>query len=735
MCLCYTVVFKNAWEKSSLGVHKARQMFSAFKSKDKATRIGIIALAAMLVLYLMYNALGMVDHYSRRMTPLVVLLFIVMLSILYNREKILQRLTRFRKGIKPIVCLLLIPLSFYLIERPYNTSLFSIPAYYLLLNLLVVAFLFLVVFFVGQQSKTSLIIFLCVCFILGIADYFVVLFKGQPILPADLFALETAAAVGGGYSYLIDDGVSQAYVMLAFGIMLVQFLPAARPSLPKGVLNTVIACACLFSFGFWYSSNDIGESYACSVDVWSVKKSYSEKGSVLCFLKRLQDLSPSVPFYYTNEATQALLIPYEDEASSQAEAFANKVQAEGLSEQPSVLVVMNETFADLSEYSVLSETYAGPSYYQSIDDASLKGSAYVSAFAGGTCNSEFEFLTGSSLASLGGGVYPYVLYDLGGSENLASYYSSLGYKTSAIHPADASNWRRNQVYSQLGFDIFYDIASFDEGTDMLRDLPTDKATYELALKLLAESDEPQFIFDITIQNHSGYKTESIPDDLMVSAPIDGDDNPELNEYLSCIEQSDQDLAFLMDELNRLDRPVVLCFFGDHQPELSNLVASLEFGKDIGDHNLVEIQKRYEVPYMVWKNQSAKDLESRETSTSLPRTSTQTIASQQNLAPAMQSEAAAEVASLGEEAIEEIDGEILSLNYLGALTIQEARLPLNSYHLFLLDLRKEMPALNLNGYMDTENNWHWIGEESIASDAYWQYSCVQYYELFDTNRGQ
>ncbi len=77
-----------------------------------------------------------------------------------------------------------------------------------------------------------------------------------------------------------------------------------------------------------------------------------------------------------------------------------------------------------------------------------------SALGGGTCNSEFEFLTGSSMGHLGGGVYPYVLYDLDGTESLVSYFDALGYATHAIHPAESTNWRRDRVYDQLGFDAF-----------------------------------------------------------------------------------------------------------------------------------------------------------------------------------------------------------------------------------------------------------------------------------------
>ena len=67
---------------------------------------------------------------------------------------------------------------------------------------------------------------------------------------------------------------------------------------------------------------------------------------------------------------------------------------------------MNESFSNLNMYDGV-EGYEGTTYVDSLD-ALLRGTLYVSARGGGTCNTEFEFLTGSSLGMIGGGVYPYM---------------------------------------------------------------------------------------------------------------------------------------------------------------------------------------------------------------------------------------------------------------------------------------------------------------------------------------
>ena len=90
------------------------------------------------------------------------------------------------------------------------------------------------------------------------------------------------------------------------------------------------------------------------------------------------------------------------------------------------------------------------------------------------------------------------------------------------------------------------------------------------LDLLEADEGPQFVFDVTLQNHGGYDVGGLSDELAVSVPLgDGSRSSELDEYASVIRQADRDLAYLVDRLNALDRPVVLCFFGDHQPGFSD----------------------------------------------------------------------------------------------------------------------------------------------------------------------
>lgn len=596
--------------------------------------------------------------------------------------------------LKIVVALICIPAGFLLVEFPYNTHLFEMDLNYVALNLLLFAVFFVLIFSWGQRTKTSMVLYLLVCFIAGVASHFVALFKGQPILPSDVAALQTAAAVGGGYTYVLDDQILQAVIIFEILACLIALLPTT--TLTKrtiGVNIALAACISLVSV-LWFSNTNIEEEYQCSVDVWSSLDSYQQQGALLCFLQRSQQLAPQTPQGYSHEEAINLRngtsITYNNEALSGA-SLEQAAQALDPSVQPSIVVIMNETFSDISQYQAIDKTYDGIPLFRSLcnNDALLSGNAYVSALGGGTCNSEFEFLTGSTTGILGAGVYPYMLYDLQNADNLAQYLSNIGYETTAIHPASASNWRRDRVYQQLGFDTFYDITSFSEDVQTRRGLVTDAATYDVILDKLTQSDTAQFIFDVTIANHSGYDTGEISEEDQIHTLVNGESNSEVDEYISCIRYSDIEFYSFINSLKNINRPVIVCMFGDHQPGFADELAQASLDKPVSEFSIEETQMRYNTPYIIWTN----------------------------------NEELRKVYGTGNTAD-------LSLNYLGSNVLKASGLPLDEYFAFNKAIEQEIPAINLNGYQDSAGIWYWQKEESDASTALEELAIVQHDNLFN-----
>lgn len=534
-------------------------------------------------------------------------------------------------------------------------------------------------FFLFQRRSgpaTALVIGL---FVLGMAEYFVIGFRSMPITPSDLTALSTAAAVSTGYTYYVTAYCLYAFVFMCVSVLCLQLASAFRP--PKGgrtrrglVVNLVVGALCIAGVVGHVTLIDYYNTLQITVYTWRPLESYYRQGFIPTFVSEAQTFTPPKPTGYSVEGAEELVESYSDGYEESAEDDEEREEAEGQFEEdsPTVIVVMNETFCDLSDLEEMHAGYEGPTYFKSIDDAVQRGSLYVSALGGGTANTEFEFLTGSSMAYLGSGMYPYTTYDLTGVENLARQFDDLGYTSIAMHPNHASNWNRENAYEDLGFEEFLDIDDFEDA-ETLRDMVTDKATYDKILELLEEDDDPQFIFDVTMQNHSGYDTGLIPYYLQENLYIDGQTDPEVNEFVSLIEQSDEALEYFVGELEDLDREVILVFFGDHQPYFSTNYNDRWF---TDEDEAVHSERIWQTDYVIWANY--------------------------------------DVAGRTQESEEED----LSCNYLGAELMELIGAPLTDYQKATLEAEETLPLLNVTGFQDSDGAWYLkgadVGEDSTES---------------------
>ena len=142
------------------------------------------------------------------------------------------------------------------------------------------------------------------------------------------------------------------------------------------------------------------------------------------------------------------------------------------------MVVMNEWLSDLTTYLEGYETSTDPMpYVRSLmkrDDV-VSGTCAVSSDMGtGTANSEFEFLTGNSMAYFKGNT-PYVQFIDMETPSLASLLAGRGYSTMAMHAYERAGYNRVKVYDRFGFETYKGIEDFDVDLDYARGYPTDEA--------------------------------------------------------------------------------------------------------------------------------------------------------------------------------------------------------------------------------------------------------------------
>ena len=683
-------------------------------SRTLFVRCGLILLIQLF--FTVWSAIGLVDCAD----PMAVVVAIVAHALLcgcayfnIHRDCVLERLQALLgaegKSAHPLpgasIMILLAGVFATLgLEFSSNHDLTWMYPLCLLLEWALIAFAMLGLFFLFQRRCGGAVVLAVALYVLGLAEYFVILFKSMPISPGDLTALSTAAAVAGtGFTYTIT---SFCMLSLAFTVIAIQICTLAAQVAPKRqkgswrglVLNLLIAIVCLGGIAAHTTLLDYYHTLYIQVYSWRPLESYYRQGFLPSFISGAQTIKPSKPEDYTVSGAKKLISEYAkeyDDNNQTGGSSATRLEATKQfdEEKPTVIAVMNETFSDLSIYQNMHADYQGPTYFKSIGDCLSRGRLYVSAYGGGTANTEFEFLTGNSMAYLGSGVYPYTTYDLTDTENLAAQFKSLGYYTTAMHPNHGTNWNRENVYKDFGFDQFLTINDF-QNAETLRGMVTDKATYDKILELLDTNSNPQFIFDVTMQNHSGYDTGLIPYDKQMSLNIDGELNSNVNEYVSLIQQSDEALKYFLNKLSKLDRKVVVVFWGDHQPFFPDTYNDRWFtNEDDATHQ----ERLWQTSYIIWANY--------------------------------------DVAGNSQTSHEED----LSSNYLGSELMKLIGAPLTDYQKAHLTLRQSLPALNSVGYEDSQDRW--LLSSSKSDEAYndtiaaacekarSDYHAMQYYMMF------
>jgi len=575
------------------------------------------------------------------------------------------------------------PLFFAMLQSPQG----------IIVEFVVLTLFVLAVWLLLQRQPAGLIIPCMICLAVGIVEYYVAEFKEMPLLPSDVLALGTAAAVGFNYIYIIGGRVLVGGSFVIICCYLTRGVDWVRSRRKRHVTASIAAALfCAGLIGLGVTQIDFVDDLNITVRAWCPLKDYKAEGFIPAFISGAQSISPTTPLGYTTSGAEEIAQKYADSYVEKSDADARRTAAEQqfAEEEPCVVVIMNETFSDLSIYDNLHCDYQGPEYYNSIDDAVMQGTLYVSAYGGGTCNSEFEFLTGMSMNYFGASVYPYMTYNLEGVGSFSQHLKDLGYETTAIHPNLDTNWNRNLVYPTLGIDTFYSLDDFEDA-DTLRGLVTDAATYDKVLEILESSDEPQFVLDVTMQNHSSYTTGEIPEDMLTDYdPVDMGDslNDELNEYLSCIQASDEALEGFLDELRELDRPVVVVFFGDHQPYFTGTYNDA-FYPDEDD--LTHTMRLWQTTYLIWANY--------------------------DVAGADQLDSDAD----------------LSTNFLGAVALDAIGAPLSTYQQTQMGLHEYLQAINIIAYEGVDGTLYW---DDATNGYYQQYRDlwkIQYRYFFDFYR--
>ena len=545
------------------------------------------------------------------------------------------------------------------------------------LNIAFYYWLFLFVFFIAGRTSISMAICVSAIAIIGVGNYFVVMFRSNPIVPWDIYSFETAMSVADNYVFSVDWALAEHIAM--FILMLIVGV-RTNIRLNKKILRPILTVAMCIPAYFYISylwQDNLERNTGLNDTLFNAKYMHSKDGFFVSFILDIHFLQIEEPKNYSDEYALSLLNEQEVE------------KVETPEELPDIIAIMDETFSDPA---VLGDFETNKDYMPFVHSIlrgevanTISGYTDVSVLGGNTANSEFEFLTGNSMAFFPNGSVPYLQYIRDGISTIVPQLEEYGYTTYGTHPYRAKGWNREFIYDLMGFDYRYFQGSFPF-EDKLRNYVSDEADFKSILKWRNNTEGPFFMFNVTMQNHSNYGGDFDNFDPQIVAKFKNTfSNKYLNKYLSLMYETDQDVASLLSELSQSDRKTIVVFWGDHQPN-DYVVRPIykEYGLDFDNQTYEQQQQRQKTPFFIWANYD----------------------------------------------IQEQTNVEISLNYLNILLFETAGLQLDEYQTFRKNLwQGQIPMMNAVGYRNDDGDLvEYDDAPEEIQNLLNEYQNIQYYRM-------
>lgn len=550
-----------------------------------------------------------------------------------------------------------------------------------LLNSFLFGVIWWVLYTITNRMKYTCALMVSIPLVLALANYFVWSFRGSPIIATDIASIATAANVADSYEYALNMDTVMAIVFTAAFIISALALKSykglkwkPRLAFAGGMVVVIFSCYTLFF------QTDFLKSKNLRIRLWNPVMDWSYNGSALSFMMTWTYARVEKPDGYSLDAVEALTEKYPSDKVTEQEDL------------PNVICIMNEAFSDLEVNGDIPMSGDPMPYIHGLTEDTVKGMVHVSVRGGNTANSEFEFLTGNTMAFF---TYRSVAYTTYVKEVIPSLTYSLkaqGYAyNKAMHPYMASGWKRREIYPLLGFEGFLSETDF-ENPEYVRNFISDKADFE---KIISEyeavrknTDKPFYTFNVTMQNHGGYKGNrgfvepeiTVTDESMES-------KAEADQYLTLIKYTDDAFKDLLDYFKNVDEKTIIVMFGDHQPSISDgFYRAIYGGKKLSTLSTQENEQMYQTPFVLWANYD----------------------------------------------IEEEQDMDISANYLSSYMLNIMGANLTGYNKFLLDMYEKVPVITGEAYIGDDGKVRTLRQKSEYSDAINEYQILQYNGMFDTD---
>ncbi len=500
--------------------------------------------------------------------------------------------------------MLLIPCTSYILFEYVTGNLHAIPLFMAVLNIGWIYLLYLAVFAVSGSTRIGIPLTAVFLYIVSVAEFLVAGFRGRPIMIWDVLALGTAISVAGNYEFVITEEMYFAFLGVQAICLFALVFPKKVRGRKKRLTFAGGSAGVVFGFCLWFYTSLIPHM-GLEINMWEVSETYKEYGYVLSTAVSLNYAIQKKPKGYSFSKVKEIYDSVQEENQVLlASAGDVDVESEERITPVNIICIMNESFSDLKVAGNFETNQEYFPFLKRRKENTVKGSLCVPVFGSLTSNSEFEFLTGDSIALLPANSIAYQFHIKPNTYSLVRTLKSQGYETVAMHPYPRENWNRQECYRNMGMDEFLAIEDYED-SEQLRNYVSDRADYEKLIERVEAKDDPEdrlFLFNVTMQNHGGYESlyDNFDQEVWLTGELKGK-YPKADQYLSLMKRSDEALEYLISYFEQKQEPTMIVFFGDHQPSVED-----EFFDDISGKpsSLVENKDRlmwYETPFFIWTN--------------------------------------------------------------------------------------------------------------------------------------
>ncbi|MEZ2322549.1 LTA synthase family protein [Bacillus pacificus] len=415
----------------------------------------------------------------------------------------------------------------------------------------------------------SMILTSCTLVILGIVNYLKLIFRGDPLYPSDFTQIMHMQSVipmvmdyfSWGYIFVI---ILSIVACIVAGIYMRRYIQNVKIHLGIRALLVVGSIFVLYAYGNFANTfmNKVFQKSGVDFVLWDQNENYASNGFVLGFISNLDTTVMEKPKNYSKENMLQI-------ANDIKQQYSGNIGNQKKKEKPNIIFVMSESFWDPTKVTNLSFSEDPvPNLHHYIEN--FPGGQTISpTFGGNTANVEFEALTSYSMSLLKPGSIPYQQVVINKKEipSIPTALKKEGYYTSAIHSFGRSFFKRDDVYRVLGFDKF-NAEDTMENVDIDGDYISDLAMSKEIIAELEKQKQPTFIHAVTMQNHFPFTEGRFGENLIEISGLENEESKgELETYAEGLRRSDEALQYLIEQLDNLDRPTLLVFFGDHLPSL------------------------------------------------------------------------------------------------------------------------------------------------------------------------